>query len=339
MTEPSPQAILEALTAYQRSAALAGAIELDLFTVIGEGAADVPALARRIGASERGVRSLCDYLVVQGLLSREEGRYGLPPVAAAFLDRRSGRYVGSIATFLGSETLRAAFADVAGAVRRGGTTLDAGGTMAPDHPVWVAFARAMAPLSAANAERVAELLVGRGIPGAGPRRALDVSAAHGHFGISLLSRLPGLRVGALDWPAVLEVARENAEKAGVAPRLEMLPGSALTAELGGPYDLALLPDFLHHFDHGTCVAVLRRVHAALAPGGWLAVVEPVVEEDRVAPPGPASFSLVMLVTTASGDSYTRRELDAMMQEAGFGASEAEPLAPAPQLLLLARRDG
>ncbi|MGC1687236.1 MAG: methyltransferase dimerization domain-containing protein, partial [Candidatus Acidiferrales bacterium] len=60
----TPDLIFETLNAYQRTSALKAAIELDVFTAIGEGAGTVAEIARRTRASKRGVRGLCDYLVV-----------------------------------------------------------------------------------------------------------------------------------------------------------------------------------------------------------------------------------------------------------------------------------
>lgn len=333
----NPLPFFETILAYQKSAALAGALELDLFSAIAKGASDVPAIAAGIGASERGTRILCDHLAVMGFLEKHDGRYGLAPVSAAFLDRGSPAYVGSVATFLFSDTLRAGFADIAGAVRRGGTLLPEQGTMTPDHGVWVTFARAMAPMAAVSAQALAEGLRARGVPAAGPRRALDVAAGHGLYGIALLAHVPELRVTALDWAAVLEVAKENAAAAGVADRHELRAGSAFDADLGGPYDLVLLPNFLHHFDHAGCVKVLRRMHDALVPGGHVAIVESIPDEDRLSPPFAAVFSLVMLATTERGEAYTMRQLDAMLDESGFTKAEAISLEPSMQQGALARR--
>ena len=54
---PSPELIFDTLNAYQRSAALRAAIELDLFRAIGAGPGDVASLARQCRASERGTRA------------------------------------------------------------------------------------------------------------------------------------------------------------------------------------------------------------------------------------------------------------------------------------------
>ena len=109
----------------------------------------------------------------------------------------------------------------------------------------------------------------------------------------------------------------NAQAAGIADRLHLIPGSAFETDFGEGYDLALITNFLHHFDRETCVTFLRKVHAALAPGGRAAILEFVPNPDRVTPSMPASFSLIMLASTPSGDAYTFAELASMAQAAGF----------------------
>src|ERR1035438_7366958 len=83
---PSPAIIFDLLLAHQRSAALHAAVELDLFRAIGEGPSDAPTLALRCSASTRGIRILCDYLTIMGLLHKDDGLYRHSATSAAFLD-------------------------------------------------------------------------------------------------------------------------------------------------------------------------------------------------------------------------------------------------------------
>jgi SAM-dependent methyltransferase len=325
--QPSPELIFDTLNAYQRTAALRGAIELDLFTAIGEGAATAADLAGKLKVPQRGARILCDYLVVIGLLTKQGARYGLTPDSAVFLDRRSPACVASAMTFLNSPELTSYFRDIAAVVRKGGAVLNAEGTMAPDDPIWVEFARAMAPMMAMPAEFIADLV------GAGSGKVLDIAAGHGLFGIAIAKRNPNARIVALDWPAVLEVATENARRAGVADRHTTIPGSAFDADYGSGYDVVLLTNFLHHFDPPTCEKLLRKVHAALNPGGTAVTLEFVPNEDRVSPPAAAAFSLMMLGSTTAGDAYTFSELDRMFRNAGFSGSQAHAL-PGPEKVIV-----
>jgi SAM-dependent methyltransferase len=331
-TAPSPILFFDTVNAYQRSAAIKAAIELDIFTAIGEGNRTPQSIAARCQASERGVRILCDYLTVAGFLSKDVNQgYSLTQDSAAFLDKRSPAYMGGAIEFLLSPMLRGGFDNLTEAVRRGGTAMPDEGTIAPEHPVWVQFARAMAPMMAMPAQMMSELVAveeGRKL------KVLDIAAGHGMYGISLAQRHPGAEIVALDWPGVLEVAKENAQKFGVAERYRTIPGSAFDVEFGTGYDLVLLTNFLHHFDAETCTKLLKKVYAALAEGGRAVTVEFVPNADRISPPPSAMFSLVMLSGTPGGDAYTFREFDEMFRNAGFTRSEFHQLGPTPQQVII-----
>src|SRR5918999_1921968 len=97
--QPSPQLFFQTVNAYQRTEALKAAIELEVFTAIGEGNATAADIAKRCGASERGTRILCDFLCVIGFLNKEGNRYSLTQDSAVFLDQRSPAYLGGAIEF------------------------------------------------------------------------------------------------------------------------------------------------------------------------------------------------------------------------------------------------
>ncbi len=330
---PNPGLIFEMLQAHQRTAALEAAIELDIFSAIGEGPGDVASIARHCASSERGIRILCDFLTVNGVLVKENGRYRHTPTSAVFLDPRSPASMASIAKFLTNSEMREPYGRLAEVVRTGRTSLPGEGSVSPDNPVWVEFAENMAPMMGPLAGPLAAMaLAGQ----TGPLRVLDIAAGHGLFGIEVAKQNPQARITGQDWAAVLGVALKNAQKAGVQDRYEMLPGSAFDVDFGGPYDAVLLTNFLHHFDKPTCVGLLKKVHAALKPGGRAATLEFVPDEDRVSPPQPAAFALTMLVTTPSGDAYTLSELTAMYNEAGFREISGHPIPMTPHTVVLGK---
>lgn len=323
---PSPALLFETINAYQRTAAIKSAIELDIFSVIAQGHTTAPDIAHNSQASERGVRILLDYLVIIGFLTKTENNYALTHDSAAFLDRRSPAYMGGATGFLLSPMIMEGFKDITTAVRTGTTTLPAEGSVAPEHPVWVDFARAMAPMMMMPAQLMAKLL---SHPREQDLKVLDIAAGHGIYGITVAQHFPNAQITAQDWPNVLQVALENAQAAGITDRYELLPGSAFDVDFGQGYDLILLTNFLHHFDAPTCETLLRKVRAALAPNGQVVTLEFVPNPDRVSPPIAAAFSLMMLASTPSGDAYTFSELEAMFKNAGFARSELHALPPTP----------
>ncbi len=324
--------VFQTLNAYQQTAALRAAIELDVITAIGEGATSAAAIAGRAGASERGTRILCDFLTVIGFLSKKAAHYGLAPDATMFLDRRSPAYIGTAVRFLNAPELVRAYDNLAEAVRRGGTVMSNEGTVTPENPLWVEFARSMAPLMTMPAQAIAKMVGGRG-----PCRVLDIAAGHGLFGIAIARQNLQAEIVALDWPNVLEVARDNARQTGVDGRYSTLAGSAFEVEFGKGYNLVLLTNILHHFDIATCERLLCKVHTALAPGGRAVTLEFVPNDDRVTPHDTAAFSMIMLGSTPNGDAYTFAEYKRMFRSAGFTRSFHRRLPDGPESIIISTR--
>jgi hypothetical protein len=328
---PTPAIVFDTLTAYHRTAALRAAIELDIFRAIGDGPASASVIAQRCDGAERGVRILCDYLVIIGILAKEGDVYSHTPASAAFLDPRSPACVASVAGFLGDMEMLTAAQSLSSIVRQGRTSLPGQGTVEPNNPLWVEFARSMSPMMAPMTGPLGRIVLDGN---SGPMRVLDIAAGHGLFGIEIAKQNPQAQIVALDWAHVLEVALENAQHAGVTDRYQLLAGSAFELDFGGPYDVILLTNFLHHFDAPTCVELLKKVRASMKPGARAAALEFVPNEDRVTPPMAAAFSLTMLISTPSGDAYTFSELQSMFLEAGFTDITAHPVPRAPHTVVM-----
>jgi 2-polyprenyl-3-methyl-5-hydroxy-6-metoxy-1,4-benzoquinol methylase len=329
----TPGPVFEMLLAYQRTAALKAAIDLDVFGAVSKGPADAAAIARHCSASERGIRILCDFLSIYGILVKENARYRHSPTSAAYLDPRSPSSLASIAQFLSNKAMREPYDQLEEIVRTGRTVMPGEGSVEPENPIWVQFAESMGPMMAPLAGPLGvAVLDGQ----TGPVRVLDIAAGHGLFGIEIAKQNPQARVTGLDWAPVLRVALDNARKAGVQERYDMLPGSAFDVDFGGPYDAVLLTNFLHHFDVPTCVGLLKKARRAMKRGSRVASLEFVPNEDRISPPMPAAFSLTMLATTAAGDAYTLSELTSMYHDAGFGGVTSHPIPMSPHTIVLGR---
>jgi 2-polyprenyl-3-methyl-5-hydroxy-6-metoxy-1,4-benzoquinol methylase len=327
----SADIVFDKLFAYQQTAALKAAIDLEVFTAIDEGARTPNAIAARTKASERGIRILCDFLTTIDLLEKSDDLYALTPNAAAFLSKRSQMYLGTMANFLVLPELKRNFDNLTETVRTGSVRQD-GNTVSAENPIWLEFARAMVPMAVPAAHAIADIL---GVDAMGPTRVLDIAAGHGMYGIILAQRNPAVEVSAADWAPVLGVAQEHARQAGVESRFRQIAGDAFKTEFGTGFDIALITNFLHHFDAAQNTAFLKKVKAALAPSGRVAIAEFVPNDDRVTPLIPARFSLTMLAGTPQGDAYTLAQLTSMLEAAGFSGVEAHQL-PTPQKIIVAR---
>ena len=329
----SPELFFDNVNAYYRTAALKTAIELDLFSAIGEAGTTSQALAEARGCTVRGIRIICDYLVYAGLLCKDGERYYMTTDMVAFLDRRSPGYIGGCIEFLLSEEVTSAFSDLSSVVRTGQTTNSRNGALDPDHPQWVKFARAMQSIM-----RLPSLLLAEQVDRSRrPLRVLDVASGHGLFGIAFADQNPHAEVTAIDWGNVLQVARENAANAGVIDRVRFVPGDAFEVDFGEGYDLVLFANFLHHFDTAQCSEIAAKAYRVLKPGGRAVTFEFIANEDRISPPLATTFSMMMLGTTPAGEVYTFAEIENIFSGAGFARSELCSLAPALEKVVISYR--
>ena len=331
---PSPALFFQTANAHMRTASLKTAIELDVFTGIGERICTPESLATRCGVAVRGMRMLLDYLTIAGFLTKQTDNYTLTPDSEVFLTKESPAYLGGVLEFMLSFPLIEGAKNLTGAVRKGGTVVSEEGTTAAEHPEWVTFARSMGPLMKGPAEWIANWVSQEA---SHTRKVLDIAAGHGLFGVEIAKKISQAEIIAQDWDNVLAVAQETAEAAGVSERFQTLPGSAFEIDLGQGFDVVLLTNFLHHFDVPTCEGLLKRIHTSLSDGGRVITLEFIPNEDRISPPQMAEFGLIMLTTTPAGDAYTFADYQRMFQNVGFSQSEMMDVPSSNQRVIMTQK--
>jgi DNA-binding IclR family transcriptional regulator len=82
--QPSPELFFDTLTAYQKTAALKAAIDLNVFTALADAPATALEVAKACDVAERGARILCDYLTVHKFLQKSGEKYSLTSTAPCF---------------------------------------------------------------------------------------------------------------------------------------------------------------------------------------------------------------------------------------------------------------
>jgi C-methyltransferase len=338
-TQPAavtPEPIMQALQGFQVSAILMTGLELGVFDQIAKGEDDPESIARTIGADERGTRILLDALAAVGFLSPNDGRYGLTPVADAFLVSDSPAYLGGMANILGDEWQWHAFMRLGEAVRNGGTVLEEHAET-PGHAWWETFARSIGGFATPAAEGLAAILA----PWAKDRETLeilDVACGNGKYSMAVAAQNENARITLLDWPNVLEVTRGYVEENGMADRTSYIAGDMFEVPLGGPYDLVITSHVYHHFSEERCVELLKRLADALEPGGRLAIQDFMAGDAPPAEdPFPRLFSVIMLVWTREGEAYPVSAYERMLPAAGFGRPEVFRPPGAPTSFMVAER--
>jgi SAM-dependent methyltransferase len=308
------------------------AVEHRIFDRLAQGPRALAQLAAESGASPRGLRAILNALVGLQLLAREGEAYRLTPESAAYLVSGKPEYRGSFFHHHARQLLPQ-WLHLAEVVRTGQPV--ARTNEASDGGAhFTGFVESLFPGSFPAATALGRHL--NLAQAAAPVSVLDLGAGSGVWGIALALQSPQVRIRAVDWPSVLEITKRVAAQHGVADRLTLAPGDFAAADFGSGHQIAVLGHILHSEGRERSLTLLRKIHAALAPGGTLAIQEFVPDDDRRGPALPLIFAVNMLVNTESGDTFTFAEMGAWLRQTGFDQVRQLPV-PGPSPLILANK--
>ena len=283
------------------------ALELDLFTAVGEGAS-AEEIGAKLHVNARAVGMLLNALVALGLLSKTGDDYKNTAESARFFvqeskDNHRNGLLHTANIWNGWSTLTEAV--------RTGTRV------AIDREENQDWTRNFIAGMQRNAKDRAPLVV-KALGTAGVRRVLDLGGGSGAYSIAFAKAGPDVRCEVLDLPEVVPLTAEYISQAGMAAQVSVRPGDMLHDDFGGGYDLILLNAICHMFSEEQNQDIFRRAHSALAPNGRLVVQDFILNPDKTGPQQAALFSLNMLVGTSAGASYSEPEYTEWMKAAGFG---------------------
>jgi 3-hydroxy-5-methyl-1-naphthoate 3-O-methyltransferase len=319
-----PEHLDQMIRGYWASRCILTALELDIFTAVGDGA-NAEQIGAKIHANARAVGMLLNALVSLGLLSKSGAVYSNTPESARFFVQSS------------KDNHRNGLLHIANIWHRWSTLTDAvsRGTRIPidrdNNPEWTRdFITAMQRIAKERAPYVVKAL-GTG----GVRRVLDLGGGSGAYSIAFAKACPDLRCEILDLPEVVPLAAEYISRAGVSAQVSLRAGDMLHDDFGPGYDIIMLNAICHMFSEEQNQDIFRRAHDALAPNGRLIVQDFILNPDKAGPQHAALFSLNMLVGTDAGASYSELEYTQWMKAAGFTEVSRINL-PGPSDLIVGR---
>lgn len=315
------------MRAFQESRVLLTAVELDLFTAVGDGA-PAETVAGRLGTDARATASLLNALVAIGALTKREGVFSNTSETARFLAASSPDCAR--AGLLHIVHLWETWNTLSECVRTGTASAEpVNEARQPDRTR--AFIAMMHQRARGDAEQLA-----RAAGAEGARRMLDVGGGSGAYSIAFAQANPALRADVFDLAPVVELAREYIRAAGLAERIGTRSGDMRRDELGRGYDLLLVSAICHMFGPEENQELFGRCYRALAPGGRLLMRDFILDPDGTSPRQAALFALNMLVGTPHGSTYTEAQYTEWLRGAGFG--RVERLQPPEINLMVAWRD-
>jgi len=301
-----PDRLDQMIRGYMPSRCLLTALELDIFTAVGDGAS-AEQIGTKVHANARAAGMLLNALVALGLLTKSGDDYENTPESARFFVQGS------------KDSHRNGLLHTANIWHRWSTLTDAvrSGTRIPisrdDTPEWT---RSFIAGMQRNAKDRAPLVV-KALGTADVRRILDLGGGSGAYSIAFAKASPDVQCEILDVPEVVPLTAEYVSQAGVSAQVKLRAGDMLQDNFGSGYDIIMLNAICHMFSEEQNRDIFRRAHRALAPKGRLVVQDFILNPNKTGPQHAALFSLNMLVSTDSGASYSEFEYTRWMKDVGF----------------------
>jgi hypothetical protein len=297
------------------------AVELGVFDTLDGLAMDAPRLARSIRADERAITLLLNALAALGLLEKADDRFTLTPVAATHLVRSSAQYLGGMILF--DAMLWNCWEKLSDAVRLGSPVRSPNMYQAKPSETHI-FIKAMDSLVKARGDAAVMAQV---IEWSGVTELLDVGSGPATYPIALCERFPKLRAAIFDLPGTLTLTEGYIREAGMVERIRLIAGDYRKDPIPGSYDIVFLSNIIHSEGEHDNPSLVHKLVANLKAGGQIIIKDHILDESRTAPPVGAIFSLLMLLTTASGRCYSFSEVKAWMEQAGLSRVQRIDLPP------------
>lgn len=326
---PNPEHILQVGMGFFASKTLLSAVELELFTVLGDRALTGTEIAERLELHERSRYDFLDALVALGLLDRDgsgpDARYRNTPDTAIFLDKASPAYLGGILE-MANARLYGFWGSLTEALHNG----------QPQNEI-KSGAPGLFEGVYADPERLEIFLDGMHGIQIGPFTALcstldlsaynrfcDIGGASGSLSAMVATANPHLTGVSFDLAPVAPVAEKNLARLGVSDRVSAAIGDFFTDPFP-PADVYFMGNILHDWDETQKQALISKAYEGLPPGGILVAVENVIDDDRRVNAFGLLMSLNMLIELPGGFDYTGAQFDGWARAAGFARTEIRHL--------------
>ncbi|MGW4829031.1 methyltransferase [Amycolatopsis japonica] len=313
-----PSAVFEIGTAFCTAKCLLTALELSLFTVLGDGELTAEELRVKLDLHPRGARDFFNVLAGLGLLENTGGHYRNSPLADRHLVRSNDGYVGG---FLerANHMLYPAWGRFGEMLRTGKPTAEADYMEMIKEPNRLrSFLGMMDALTSLIVPELAKAL-----DWSAYRTVVDVGGARGNLAGGLVKAHPHLAGTVFDLSEMRSPFDEHMRALGLEGQIAFQAGDFFTDSIP-PADVVVIGHVLHDWSPDECRMLVRKAFNAVRPGGKIVVYDRMVDEQGTDLTN-LIISLDMMLTTPGGAEYTPSEYQSWLIEAGFDTTEVAPL--------------
>jgi len=297
------------------------AVQLGLFDCIGDRTLDAKQVAVSLATDLRATELLLNSLAALSLLQKQGEQFSLSAAAKTYLVSNSLKSLCGLIRF--DASLWNCWERLSDAVRSGKPARPADmyqETVAETET----FIQAMDSLVKARGD--AEVLA-HALDWENVTELLDIGSGPATYPIHLCRRYPKLRATIFDLPATLRITERYVREAGFELRIKLVSGDYRSDPIPGSYDTIFLSNIIHGEGSEENQRLMIKLAANLNSAGTIIIKDHSLDETRANPPVGAIFSLLMLLTTASGRCYSFNEVKSWLENAGISRVRQIDLPP------------
>jgi precorrin-6B methylase 2 len=325
----NPGHIIEVGMGFWPAKTLLSAVNLGVFTTLGQESLTGEVLGSRLGLHERGTWDFLDTLVALGFLQRDgngpTARYRNTPETGLFLDKKRPQYVGGMLE-MANDRLYPFWGNLEEALQTGQPQNEIKHTGEPifaklyQSPEGLRqFMAAMAGFQMGNFMALAKRF-----DFSSYETLCDIGGASGALAIQVALNHPHMQCTNFDLPPVEPIAKETIAQFGLSERITAVSGDFFVDDFPKA-DVITMGNILHDWNLEKKLLLIRKAYEALPVGGALIVIENVIDNERRQNAFGLMMSLNMLIEVGDGFDFTAAQFDNWAREAGFHKTTQIPL--------------
>lgn len=306
---PQPTTIQKLATPVYPSFAMLAGMQLDVFTPLKDGPMTAEKLADALNVQAEKLSPLLYALVEAELLTIGNDTFVNTPEANHYLVKGRPTYMGSNHE-LYTDVWFATF-HTAASIRTGVPQAKHDFATMPTEEL-AAFLRGHHPAAQATGRQLVDRY-----DFSSHRRLVDVGGGSGGVAIAITAACPHIQATVIELPAVVPVTKGFIDEAEANDRVQVQAVDLLTEPLQGPFDVAVLRNFLQVFSSADACQALRHIHHGLKPDGELYVFGTVLDDSRLTPVEMVRSNLIFPNVLDDGQAYTEQTYRKWFTETNF----------------------
>jgi len=301
----TPQELREIVYNFRESRIILTALELELFTVIGNSSKTSADVSKIISSNARATDRLMNVLCNMNLLKKENGKFSNTEFSSSYLVKNSPDYISNL---MHASNLWDSWSNLTEIIN-GGKTIgrDAGKNEWRENFIEAMHYRASreAPKDLSNLDLT------------GVKSVLDLGGGSGAYAMQFIKQKKDIKATVFDLPDVIPLTLKYISANGFEGKINTIKGNYLYDGIGSGYDLIFLSAIIHSNSFEDNKSLINKCAKALNDKGQIVIQDYAMDDDRLTPEVGALFSINMLVNTKGGDTFTQEEIYSWLREAGI----------------------